>query len=167
MTKRSAALTDLENQLQEIISPSGGLLETRWVSKLIELMDRTSDIEGRFLLIKVLLNTNQSEKATFSRLVQLGGVEILGKWIEENKIHSDQESKQLVQSVLSSLNKLNITKEVLSKTNIGTIVNSLKSYSDTSIQVKAASIFSRWEKMGTEDEGVYRPLEIKQDSYKR
>ena len=72
-------MTELENQLREIVGPSGGLIETRWVSKLIDLMRETSELDCRFVLIKVLLNTNQSEKSTFSRFVQLGGVNILGE----------------------------------------------------------------------------------------
>lgn len=159
MNKRSAAMAELENQLREIIGPSGGLIETRWVSKLIDLMRETESLDGRFILIRVLLNTNQSEKATFSRFVQLGGVEILGDWIDQTKSNTSQEYKQLVQSILSSLNKLTITKEVFERTNIGNILNSLKSSTDTSIQVKASSILSRWEKMTVEEEIPYKPRE--------
>ena len=151
MSKRSASSVELEQHLQEILSPSGGLLETRWVSRLIELMLQTSDTEGRSALAKALLNTNQSEKTTFSRFVQLGGVEILGTWIEQVRNCSDQESKQLVQSILSSLNKLNVSKEVLLQTSIGSILNTLKNAPDVSIQVKASSILSRWEKINSEE----------------
>ena len=167
MNKRSASLTELENQLQEILSPSGGLIETRWVSKLIDLMLQCTNSDERFILVKIILNTNQSEKTAFSRFVQLGGVEILGSWIEEIKLLDDQESKQLIQSILSSLNKLSISKEAVKRTNIGTILNSLKCLPDTSIQVKASSILSRWEKMSIEEEILYKQREPKIEMNKK
>lgn len=41
MTKRSAAVAELENQLREMLGPSGGLIETRWVGRLVDLMQET------------------------------------------------------------------------------------------------------------------------------
>lgn len=166
MSKRSASTAELENQLQEILSPSGGLIETRWVSKLIDLMLQVSDLDGRSILISALLNTNQSEKTTFSRFVQLGGVEILGTWIDQSKHLEDQESKQLIQSILSSLNKLCLSKEILQRTNIGNILNGLKNARDISIQVKASSILSRWEKINS-DEMAYKPREPSIEMHKK
>ena len=83
--KRSAAITELENQLQVMIGPNGGLTETRWVGKYVELMRETKNREGRDYLLKVLFNTPQTDKATLSRFIQLGGVEILGDWIHDPK----------------------------------------------------------------------------------
>jgi uncharacterized protein (UPF0147 family) len=167
MTKRSAALTNLENDLQEITSSAGGLSETRYVSRLVELMGQATEPDCRFLLIKLLLNTNPSEKATYTRFVQLAGVDILGAWIEEAKLSTGQDSKQLIQSILSTLNKISISKDVFLKTNIGAILNSLKTSQDTSIQVKAASILSRWEKMTTDEETKFFPREIRNDVPKK
>jgi TFIIS helical bundle-like domain. len=73
----------------------------------------------------------------------------------------------MIQNILSSLNKLTISKEIFQITNIGTILNSLKSLADTSIQAKAASILSRWEKMTVDDEGPYRPREAKVEMNKK
>lgn len=161
MTKRSAAYSDLESQLQELTSPLGGLLETRWVTKLTELMKDASDAECRSLLIKVLLNTNQNEKTIFSRLVQLGGVEILGLWIDDSRNKSDQESKFLIQSILSFLNKLSFTNEFSFKSSIAAILDSLKTTSDTGIQIKAASILARLEKNSQDEDKGFEPQEIK------
>lgn len=161
MTKRSAAYSDLESQLQELTSPLGGLLETRWVTKLTDLMRNASDGECRSLLIKVLLNTNQNEKSIFSRLVQLGGVEILGLWIDDSRNKSDQESKALIQSILSFLNKLSFTNDFSFKNNIASILDSLKTTSDTGIQIKAASILSRLEKSSQDEERAPEPQELK------
>ena len=166
MSKRSSSTLELEQQLQEILSPSGGLLETRWISRLIELMLQSSDTEARSILVKALLNTNQSEKSSFLRFVQLGGVEILGAWIEQVRNCEDQESKQLIQSILSSLNKLNVSKEALLQTNIGSILNTLKTAPDISIQVKASSILSRWEKIHSEDSS-FKIRDLKSETSKK
>ena len=152
MTKRSASYSELESQLQEIISPHGGLLETRWVNRFTDLMKNAKDLDSRSLLIKVLLSTNQNDKPIFSRLVQLGGVENLGLWIDESRSKSDQESKSLIQSILSFLNKLSFTNEFSFKNTIASILESLKTMPDTGIQVKAASILSRWEKLSNDEE---------------
>ena len=167
MSKRSASLAELENQLQGIVNPLGGLTETHWVSKLIDMMAVCTNLEERFLLINVLLNTDQTEKTTFSKFVQLGGVEILGTWIEENKLQNNQEAKQLVQSILSSLNKLSISKEILKKTNIDNVLNSLGLLPDTSIQIKASSILSLWEKISNDEEMIYKPREPKLEMNKK
>ena len=151
MTKRSAQYSELESQLQEIISPHGGLLETRWVNRFTDLMKKANDLDSRSLLVKVLLSTTQNDKPIFSRLVQLGGVENLGQWIDESRSKSDQESKSIIQSILSFLNKLSFTNEFSFKNSIASILESLKTMPDTGIQVKAASILSRWEKLSIEE----------------
>mgnify|MGYP000066981513 FL=1 len=151
---------ELESQLREMLGPSGGLMETRWVGRLVDLMRETQNTEGRNYLIKVLLNTPSTEKATLTRFIQLGGVELLGNWINDHKASSEQEDRQVVQSILSLLNKLTITKEILQQTKIGKTVNKLKSSSDTSIQAKATSIVSKWEKMirdEVEEKATIRP----------
>jgi hypothetical protein len=157
MTKRSASYSELESSLQEMISSLGGLLETRWVNRFTDLMKKATDLDCRSMLIKVLLNTNQNDKTIFSRLVQLGGVETLGQWIDESRSKSDQESKSLIQSILSFLNKLSFTKEFSFKTSIASILESLKTMPDTGIQVKASSILSRWEKLSFEEDRPSEP----------
>ena len=51
MTKRSAAITELENQLRDMLSANGGLLETRWVGRFVELMKETANSDGREYLL--------------------------------------------------------------------------------------------------------------------
>ena len=78
MTKRSPVISDLENELQNMITQNGGLTETRYVSRLVELMREASIPEAKDFLLKVLLNTPQTDKAILSRFIQLGGIEVLG-----------------------------------------------------------------------------------------
>ena len=150
--KRSAAITELENQLQVMIGPNGGLTETRWVGKYVELMRETKNREGRDYLLKVLFNTPQTDKATLSRFIQLGGVEILGDWIHEHKDSIEQEDIQIVHSCLSCLNKISINTEILGKTQIGKTVNKLAKHFDPSIQAKSNTIVSKWKKMVSEQD---------------
>jgi TFIIS helical bundle-like domain. len=152
MTKRSAAITELENQLRDMLSANGGLLETRWVGRFVELMKETANSDGREYLLKVFFNTPQSEKAALARFVQLNGVEILGNWINEHRGSSEQEDNQIVHSCLSCINKLTISTELLDRTHIGKIVNKLVKHPDPSIQAKANTIVSKWKKMVTEQE---------------
>jgi hypothetical protein len=166
MAKRSAAVVELENQLREMLGPSGGLIETRWVGRLVDLMKETANTDGRAFLIKILLNTPQTEKATLTRFIQLGGVDILGNWINEHKISQAQEDKEIINSILSSLNKLTITMDILEKTEIGKVVNNLSKVMDPSIQAKAKSIVSKWKKLvapsDEERKQVIKPPKIKE-----
>ncbi len=152
MTKRSAAITELENQLRDMIGVNGGLLETRWVGRFVELMRETANSEGKDYLLKVLFSTPQSEKAALSRFIQLNGVEILGNWINEHRTNPEQEDNQIIHSCLSCLNKLTISTELLDKTQIGKIVKKLGKHPDPSIQAKANTIVSKWKKMVSEQE---------------
>jgi hypothetical protein len=145
--KRSAVVAELESQLREMIGPSGGLVETRWVGRLLELMKETENAEGRNYLLKVLLNTPQTDKATLSRFIQLSGIELLGKWIRAHKRSPSQEDEQILHSILSCLNKLAITMELLERTQIGKVVNSLCKATEPSIAAKASSIISKWKKL--------------------
>lgn len=162
--KRSAAITELENQLQNMIGSNGGLLETRWVGKFVELMKETANTEGRDYLLKVLFNTPQTEKAALSRFIQLGGVEILGTWISEHRDSVEQEDIQIVHSCLSCLNKITISTELLDRTQIGKIVNKLAKHSDASIQAKANTIVSKWKKMVSEQEDSKKPQKPKKET---
>lgn len=76
--KRSPAVIQLESQLRDMLSPNGGLGETRWVGKLVDLMKETINTDGKEFLLQVLLKTPQNDKATLTRFIQLGGIEILG-----------------------------------------------------------------------------------------
>ena len=78
MTKRTQVIAELETELIDMLNVNGGLVETRWVSRFVELMRNTGDIEGRDYLLRVLLNTPQNDKAILSRFIQLGGLELLG-----------------------------------------------------------------------------------------
>jgi hypothetical protein len=161
MTKRSAEITELENQLRDMISPSGGLLETRWVGRFVELMRETANSDGKDYLLKVLFNTPQTERALLSRFIQLNGVEILGAWLNEHRTCSEQDDNQIVHSCLSCLNKLTLSSELLDKTQIGKTVHKLAKHPDASIQAKANTIVSKWKKMVTEKEDLNKPSKIK------
>ena len=164
MTKRSAAIAELENQLRDMIGPNGGLLETRWVGRFVELMKETANTEAKDYLLKVLFNTPQSEKAALSRFIQLNGIEILGEWINEHRSNSDQEDSQIVHSCLSCLNKLTISTDLLDKTQIGKTVNKLSKHPDPSVQAKANTIVSKWKKMVTEQEDSKKPQKPKKET---
>ena len=148
MSKRSAAVAELESQLREMIGPSGGLSETRWVGRLVELMRETANTEGREYLLKVVLAT--PDRPTLTRFIQLGGVELLGQWINDHRKQSSQEDRQVLHTMLSCLNKLNISLETMQKTEIGKVVNGLSKHTDSSISAKAASIVAKWKKQVTE-----------------
>lgn len=164
MTKRSAAITELENQLRDMIGTTGGLLETRWVGRFVELMRETANSEGKDYLLRVLFNTPQSEKAALSRFIQLNGVEILGNWISEHRSNPEQEDNQIVHSCLSCLNKLTISTEILDKTQIGKIVNKLAKHTDPSIQAKANTIVSKWKKMVCEQDDPKKLQKLRKET---
>ena len=164
MTKRSAAITELENQLRDMLGANGGLLETRWVGRFVELMRETANTEGKDYLLKVLFNTPQTEKAPLSRFIQLKGVEILGDWINDHRKNNEKEDFQIVHSCLSCLNKLAISTEILDKTQIGKIVNKLAKHPDASIQAKANTIVSKWKKIVTEQEDPKRLIRPKKET---
>jgi len=67
----------------------------------------------------------------------------------------------VIHSSLSCLNKLNITLEILDKTEIGKIVNSLHKHPDASIQAKAGTIVSKWKKNVIAPEEPKRPSKPK------
>ena len=98
MTKRSAAITELENQLRDMIGTNGGLLETRWVGKFVELMGETANSEGKDFLLKILLNTPQTEKSVLSRFIQLNGLDILDNWLNEHRVNIEKEDFHIAQS---------------------------------------------------------------------
>ena len=164
MTKRSAAITELENQLRDMVGACGGLLETRWVGRFVELMRETANTEGKEYLLKVLFNTPQSEKAALSRFIQLNGVEILAGWIAQHQSSQEQDDIQIVHSCLSCLNKLTISTELLEKTKIGKVVNKLAKHSDPSIQAKANTIVSKWKKIATEQEDLKPYSKLKKET---
>ncbi|OMJ81331.1 hypothetical protein SteCoe_18255 [Stentor coeruleus] len=161
MTKRSAAITELENQLRDMISPNGGLLGIRWVGRYVELMRETANSDGKDYLLKVLFNTSQTEQALLSRFIQLNGIEILNNWLNEHSISSEQNDNQIIHSCLSCLNKLTLNIELLDKTQIGKTVQKLAKHPDASIQAKANTIVSKWKKMATEKEDSSKPSKIK------
>lgn len=156
-SKRSAAIIELESQMRDMVSVNGGLLETRWAGRYVELMKETANSEGKEYLLKVFFNTPQSEKAIFSRFIQLNGIEILGNWINDHRSSPEQEDKQIVHSCLSCLNKLTINTELLDKTSIARIVNNLVTHPDPSIHAKANTIISKWKKISTEQESSNQP----------
>jgi hypothetical protein len=158
MSKRSAAVVELENQLRDMLSPSEGLTEARWVGRLVDLMKETANIDGRTFLLRVILNTPQTERATFSRFIQLDGVDILGAWINDHKSNTTQADREVINSALSCLNKLSMTMEILEKSGIGKTVNNLCKINDPSLQAKAKSIVSKWKKLVTNPEEERKPI---------
>jgi TFIIS helical bundle-like domain len=164
MTKRSAEISELENELRDMTGANGGLIETRWVSRLVELMREAVSTEAMECLLKVLLNTPQNDKATLSRFIQLGGIELLGQWINSYRVKPDLEHTLILNSCLSCLNKLSISTEILDKTQIGKTVNKLVKHPDSSIQAKANTIVSKWKKIVTEQDDTKRPQKLKNET---
>ena len=164
MTKRSLVLTELESELNDMLSPTGGIAETRWAGRFTDLMRETSSSECKDYMLKVLLNTPQNDKATLSRFIQLGGIEIIGSWISHHRQTSQAEDISIIHTCLSCLNKLSISTELLDKTQIGKAVNKLAKHSDPSIQAKANTIVSKWKKIVTEQEDSKRPQKLKKET---
>lgn len=148
MAKRSAAVAELETHLRDIVGPSGGLAETRWVGRLVELMRETANTEAREHLLKVVLAT--PDRPTLTRFVQLGGIELLGQWINEHRTQMTQEDRQVVHTLLSCLNKLSISPENMQRSEICKVVGSLSKHLDFSIGAKASSILAKWKKQLSE-----------------
>lgn len=144
MAKRSAAVAELETHLRDIVGPSGGLAETRWVGRLVELMRETANTEAREHLLKVVLAT--PDRPTLTRFVQLGGIELLGQWINEHRTQMTQEDRQVVHTLLSCLNKLSISPETMQRSDICKVMSSLSKHTDFSIGAKASSILAKWKK---------------------
>lgn len=159
--KRSLVITELENELNEMVGASGGLIETRYVARLVELMREAGSAEGKDYLLKVLLNTPQNDKSILSRFIQLSGIEILGTWISQHRESSSQEDTQIVHCCLSCLNRLSISTEILNRTQIGKAVKKLIKHADSSIQAKANTIVSKWKKIVTEQEDPKKPQKPK------
>ena len=164
MMKRSLVITELENELHEMIGASGGLVETRWVARVVELMREAGTAEGKDFLLSVILKTPQNDKAILSRFIQLGGIELLGAWIGTHRHNSQIEDVQIVNSCLSCLNKLAMSTEILDRTQIGKTVNKLVKHSDPGIQAKSNTIVSKWKKIVTEQEDLRRPLKAKKET---
>ncbi len=125
MAKRSAAVAELETQL-------------------VELMRETANTEAREYLLKVVLAT--PDRPTLTRFVQLGGIELLGQWINEHRTQMTQEDRQVVHTLLSCLNKLSISPESMQRSDICKVVGSLSKHLDFSIGAKASSILAKWKK---------------------
>ena len=156
MMKRTPVIGELETELNDMLNVNGGLMETRWVSRFVELMRETGVTEGKDYLLKVLLNTPQNDKAILSRFIQLGGIELLGLWINAHRHSTQIEDTQIIHSCLSSLNKLTLSTDLLDRTQIGKAVNKLVKHADQSIQAKANTIVSKWKKMVTEQDDSKR-----------
>lgn len=162
MTKRSLGLSELENEMRDMLSSNGGLAETKWVSRYVELMRESTSIECQDYLLKVFLNTPQNDRSTFTRFAQLGGIEVLGNWINQHRTATQNEAMTILHSSLACLNKLTISTDLLDKTQIGKTVNKLVKHSDPSIQAKSSTIVSKWKKMVTEQDSNKRPKPVKE-----
>lgn len=145
--KRSAAVVELETQLKDMIGQNRGLLEARWVGRFVEFLRETENHDGRLFLLNVLMSTPLSEKATLTRFVQLQGIEILRDWIEEHRRSTNPDEHAVLNSILSTLNKLTITIEILDRTKVGKKVGALARHSDPAISAKAGSLISKWKKL--------------------
>lgn len=139
---RSPAVIELQNQLKDMLSSNGGLRETRWVGRLLGLMEETANLDGKEYLLGVLMRTPQNDQATLGRFMQLGGISVLASWLSE----IDEESVQIVHSALSCLSKFSLPQEILDSTKINRVLRKLSKNSDPSISAKAASILSKWKK---------------------
>lgn len=142
--KRSISLAELENKLKEMLGPTGGVLEPRWAGRLVDLMRETEISEGRISLVKVIINPS-TDKAAMTRLTQLGAVEILGSWINELKRSNKPEDREAIMMILSSLNKLPITKEFLLQSEIGRSVSPLVKSLDNRVLSQAEKLLAKWE----------------------
>ena len=69
--KRSAAVSELESQLQDKLTLNGEI-EVSWVGKLVELMRETQNLDGRVYLLKII--RAMSTSATITRFIQYEGL---------------------------------------------------------------------------------------------
>ena len=163
MTKRSLELAELETELDNILSSTGSIAETKWVGRFTDLMQEASSYECKDRMLKALMKTPQNEKATLSRFIQLGGIEIIGSWLNHHRQNLQPEDTNIIHSCLACLNKLSISTEILDKTQIGKAVNKLAKYADPSIQAKSLTIVSKWKKIVTEQENPKKPQKLNKE----
>ncbi|CAG9318734.1 PPP1R10 [Blepharisma stoltei] len=155
--KRSALVVELENKLSDMIGPNGGLQEARWIGQFVNLMAETTNVEGRDVLLQALLRTTQNTKAIYGRFSSVGGIEQLGKWIKDHEKNEQSEDRGLLHTILSCLNKLPVTTEILEATMIGKAVKSICKHSEPGLQAKAVALIKKWASAIENPNEVHRP----------
>jgi hypothetical protein len=110
-------------------------------------MQETENLDGRLYLLHVILQTPMSEKTIVARFVQLSGIEIIRDWIEGYRRSEDSKAVIILNQILSVLNRLGITIDILERTKIGKKVGGLTKHTNASISAKAGSLISKWKKL--------------------
>mmetsp|Transcript_1594 Transcript_1594/g.3411 ORF Transcript_1594/g.3411 Transcript_1594/m.3411 type:complete len:456 (-) Transcript_1594:100-1467(-) len=136
-----AAVVELENRLHEMLDVNGGLQETRWTGHLVDLMRETENSEGKLYLMKVLLQTEFP--APLSRFVQLGGVEVLVRWLNVHSRNSSQLDCLVLHTALNGLNKLNLNSDVVTRTDLAALAGALSKFPDPGVAYAAAALLAR------------------------
>ena len=111
----------------------GGIETPSGMETLVKAMGNETSHLGRDYLLRVLLCTE--DRACKELFTALGGVEILQQWIK-------QEANVLIVSVL---NALPITREILKKTRVGVTINNIaKSTTDSKLKYEASNVVLKW-----------------------
>ncbi|CAG9327858.1 unnamed protein product [Blepharisma stoltei] len=155
---RSNSFTELQNKLTDISGPDGGLQDPRLVSQFVQLMESASSTEEKSILIQSLLETKENSKAVYNRFFSVGGIETLGKWINELVQSSNSEEISVLHRILSCLNKIVVNLDILERTKIYKAVKSICKHSDINLQTKAGALRKKWKEMKQPIEAKPNPI---------
>ena len=140
--KRSAAVSELESQLQDKLTLNGEI-EVSWVGKLVELMRETQNLDGRVYLLKII--RAMSTSATITRFIQYEGLQILSDWITEHQENNEIEN---LTYILSAIVNVDFPHESIRLYNIRDKIKNLTNHVTTRVADLSRTILSKWESAG-------------------
>lgn len=141
--QKAPSITELENKLSDMIGPSGGIQEARFINQFLALLNESQGTGNQDFLLQSMLKPSQNSKAIFDRFTSIGGVEVLGNLIRAHEKKEDNEAKALLHTILSILNKINVSVELLDTTKIGKLVSTLTKHPEQSVQAKSSAIIKK------------------------
>ncbi|GAB4845581.1 hypothetical protein Ancab_038983 [Ancistrocladus abbreviatus] len=141
------------------IAEKGELVDSEGVERLVQLMhsekpQRKLDLACRSMLAGIVAVTDKFD--CLSQFVQLRGLPILNKWLQE--VHkgkvgdssspkdNDKSMEDFLLVLLCALAKLPVNITVFQTCHIGKSVNHLRSHKNSEIQKKARSLIDTWKK---------------------
>ncbi|XP_059641084.1 uncharacterized protein LOC132283175 [Cornus florida] len=141
------------------ITEKGGLVDSRGVEKLVQLMqpdraERKMELISRSMLAGVIAATDKFD--CLSRFVQLRGLPVLDEWLQDvdkgrigdgsSPRDGDKSVEEFLLVLLRALDKLPVNIHALQMCNIGKSVNHLRTHKNSEIQKKARTLVDTWKK---------------------
>ncbi|CAG9324631.1 unnamed protein product [Blepharisma stoltei] len=142
--QKEPSISELENKLKDMVGPSGGLQEVRWVNPYVNLLNETKYPEGHDFLLQALMRSTVNSKIVYDKFANIGGLEFLGKLIKDYDKSEEPEAKSLLHTIIACLNKFTISVELLETTKIGKALGGLLKHPDVSIQNKSGALIKNW-----------------------